>query len=104
LPQVRLQELGLLVQLPPGHPYDAPAGGGEHAVANPILLEGVERVMHRAAVELDNEALIWPDAIDLKALYELVCLRERETGSEEECLEALLELASDDPRADGRLL
>ncbi len=92
------------MELPPGDPDHVPAGGGEDAVANPILFEGVGRVVHRAAIELDYEALIWPDAVDLKALRELIRLRQWETGGDEKCLEALLELAANDPRADGRLL
>ena len=102
LPKVCLQELGLLAQLAPGHADHMPTGGGEHAVPNAIPLEGLPRIVHGAAIELDYEALIWPDTVDLIALHALVRLGKWETRIEEECLEALFEFAADNPRPDAR--
>ena len=87
------------MQLAPCDADDAPSGRLEAPVAGAILLEGVRGVVHGAAVELDYEALLRPGAVDLHALDADVRERAWKTGSEEEGLEALLQLASDDAEA-----
>jgi hypothetical protein len=87
------------VQLAPGHSDDAPPGGLEPPVASAVLLEGVLRVVGRAAVELDDDALIEPHAVHLDAFDKDVGERFRKTGIEEG-LEALFELAPDYAQAE----
>jgi hypothetical protein len=102
--KVSLHLVGRLVELPPGDADHMPARGLEPAVAGAVGLEGVRRVMDGATVELDDEPRLRPDTVDLEALDSDVGLRERKTGSDEEGLEALLELASDDPKPLPQLL
>ena len=63
--QVGLERARRVVQLPPGDPDHAPARGLEAAVADAVVLEGVRDGVKGAAVELDEEALLRPDAVDL---------------------------------------
>ena len=87
------------MQLAPGDSDDAPARGLEAAIPGAVLLERVVRVVRGAAVELDDDALLRPDAVDLDAFDADVRVRARKTCIEEEGLEALLELASHDAQA-----
>jgi hypothetical protein len=43
---------------------DAVAPGDEVAVAGAVLLEGLRGLVGLAAVELDDEALLWPEGVD----------------------------------------
>ena len=88
-----------MVQLPPGDADHAPARGSEAAVAEAVLLEGVRHVVCPAAVELDDDPLLWPGAVDLEFLNADVRLGSWKTGFEEQGLEALFELASDHRQA-----
>src|SRR6187551_67892 len=63
--QVGLEPFRAVVQLPPGDPDHAPAGRLEAAVADAVEFEGVARVVKGAAVELDDEMVIRPNAVDL---------------------------------------
>jgi hypothetical protein len=94
-PQICLHQLGLLLELPPGDSDHAPARRIEPAVTCTVEFEGVRRRMGGVAVQLDDQALLRSDAVDLVALDDHVCVRKRQTGSDEEVLEALLELAAD---------
>jgi hypothetical protein len=87
------------VQLSPGDAHDAPARRLEAAVAGAVGLEGVGGVVDLAAVELDDEAVRGPRAVDFQLVDADVRLGHRKTGIDEEGLEALFELASDDPEA-----
>jgi hypothetical protein len=49
-----------------------------------------------AAVQLDDEACGWPDAVHLHSFDEHVGLRERKTGIDEERLEELFEVTLQD--------
>ena len=51
--------------------------------------------MHRAAVELDDEALVLPRAVDLHGFDADVRVWDGNSGIDEEVLEALLQFASD---------
>src|SRR6185295_20021910 len=42
---------------------DAPAGGVQRAVLGTVVLEGLRRSVYPAAVELDDEPLLVPDAV-----------------------------------------
>jgi hypothetical protein len=88
-----------VVELTPGNPDHPPARCLEAPVAGSVLLEGGCRVVESSTVELDDEALVRPSAVDLVALDADVGFRVRKTGIEEEGLEALFELAADDRQA-----
>src|SRR5215203_2288747 len=102
-PQVRLDQLGLLLELPPGDPDHPPTRGLEPAVPCTIDLERVRGRGPRVTVQLDDQALLRPDAVDLEALDHHIGPRKRKTGPDEKVLEALLELAADDSGADAGL-
>jgi hypothetical protein len=63
------------VQLAPGDADDAPARRLQAAVASAIGFEGVCVVVVGAAVELDDQPLGRPDAVDLDSLDEDVGVR-----------------------------
>jgi len=63
------------------------------------VLEGVVRGVRFAAVELDDQALLRPRAVDLHPLDADVGHWAQKTGIKEEGLEALLEFAADDAEA-----
>jgi hypothetical protein len=87
------------VQLPPGDPDHAPSGHFEAAVAQAVVLERDAGVVKGAAIELDEEALLRPGAVDLDALDEDVGLGCREARVDEKGEEELLELATGDGQA-----
>jgi len=91
-------------QLPPGDAHHAPSGSFEAPVAGSVVLEGVRCVVVVPAVELDYHAPDRPDAVDLRSVDEDVGLWLREAGTQEELLEALLELAAHDAEAAPGLL
>src|SRR5829696_3526681 len=99
-PQIRFDQLGPLLKLPPGDPDHAPARGLEPPIARTVELEGVRGRVAGVAVQLDDQPLLGPQAVDLVALDHHIGLRTRETGRDEEVLEALLELAADGTGAD----
>jgi hypothetical protein len=57
-PQIRLHQVGFLLELPPGDPDHAPARSLESAVTCAVELEGVRRRVVRVAVQLDDQALL----------------------------------------------
>jgi len=65
-----------------------------------VALEGVRGRVAGVAVELDDQPLLRPDAVDLVALDALVRPGQWKTSVEQECLEAFLELAADDVEAE----
>ena len=56
--QVQGECFRLVVELAPGDPDDAPAGGSERAIARTIAFEGRPGAVRAAAVELDDQALV----------------------------------------------
>src|SRR5215207_1785973 len=76
-----------------------PASRLEPAVASAIALEGVRRRVAGVAVELDDQPVLRPDAVDLVALDALIRLRQWKASLDEERLEALLQLAADHVQA-----
>jgi len=57
----------VLGELAPGDAGDAVAREEERAVAGAVLFEGAARAVGREAVELGDELLLRPDAVDLLA-------------------------------------
>jgi hypothetical protein len=53
------------VELTPGHAHHPPAFGGERAIPRAVRLEGGSPVVDGAAVELDDQPLPPPEAVDL---------------------------------------
>jgi hypothetical protein len=63
------------VELPPRDADHSPARSLESAVARAVSFEGVSGGVCRVAVELDDEAMLRPDAIDLQSFDDCVGLR-----------------------------
>src|SRR5215218_7045151 len=61
--QVALELIGLDAELPPRHADDPPTCDLEPAVARAIGLERAPALVRRAAVELDDQTPLWPDAV-----------------------------------------
>ena len=66
--QVRLDLIGLSMELTPGDADYLPAGELEFEVALPVALEGERVVMRFAAVCLDDEVRVRPVEVDLVAV------------------------------------
>ncbi len=88
------------MQVAPGDAHHGMPGHGEHPIAGAVALERGPCGMAGVAVELDDDALLAPQAVDLDALDENVDLRPWQATSIEEGEEAVLELATGDSRAD----
>ena len=97
--QVGLELVGGVVQLPPGDSDDAPARRLEAPVPGAVLLEGCGRVVRGATVQLDDDALLRPRAVDLDAFDADVGERSWKASIKEKGLEVLFEFASDEVEA-----
>ena len=91
-------------QLPVCDPDDPPAGRDRRAVAGPVRLEGLGRVVKAAAIELDDQASVSPQAVGLDhpaaELHPHVRFGAREAVAISEDEEEVLEVALRDPKAD----
>jgi hypothetical protein len=96
--EVPREWLGVVLQLIPRDPDDAPAFRLQRAVAGAIGLEGRPHPVHGLTVELDDQPLGPPDAVALDPgpvdLEPGVCLGLRQTRSLDEIQESRLELAA----------
>src|SRR4051812_5371525 len=63
LAQLGGDPLGLVVEAAPGDPYDQVAGSGKSGVAASVFFKGLCGVVGAAAVQLDDQAVIGPEAI-----------------------------------------
>jgi hypothetical protein len=87
------------VELTPGDANYTPAPRLQPAVAGAIGFERIRRVVNGPPIELDDEACVRPDAVDLHPVDEDVGLRKRKAGADEKCQEALFELAFHDAQS-----
>ena len=88
------------MQVAPGDAHHGVPGHGEHPIAGAVAFERGPRGVTGVAVELDDDALLAPQAVDLDALDENVDLRPGQATGIEEGEEAVFELAPGDRLAD----